>query len=47
MTSQPARKQPRIEVETNKRSYTVIGSGRVTWEKGEKVIRIEAAADDR
>jgi hypothetical protein len=31
-----------ILVETNKRSYCVKGGERVTWERGEKVILIEA-----
>jgi len=36
-----------IEVQTNKRSYGVIGAGRVTWERGEKVVSIEVKAKDQ
>ena len=36
----------KILVETNKRSYVTLGNGQVTWERGEKVIRIEPVADD-
>ena len=33
-----------IEVRTSRRSYSVVGPGRVTWENGEKVVSIEAKA---
>lgn len=36
-----------IEVRTSRRSYSVIGPGRVTWERGEKVVSIEAKATGR
>lgn len=32
----------RIEVVTDKRSYTVVGDGRVEWEDDEEVVSIEA-----
>lgn len=31
-----------IEVRTDRRSYGVVGPGRVTWEEGEEVVSIEA-----
>ena len=35
------KKDTYIEVETNKRSYGMVKDGKVAWEKGEKVVRIE------
>jgi hypothetical protein len=31
----------RVEVHTNKRSYTVVGGERVTWLPGEKVVSMD------
>jgi hypothetical protein len=34
-----------IDVETNKRSWSAKGGAKVPWERGEKVVRIEAHDD--
>jgi hypothetical protein len=34
-----------IDVQTNKRSYSAKGNAKVTWERGEKVVKIEPHDD--
>ena len=34
-----------IDVQTNKRSYSAKGDAKVTWERGEKVVKIEPHDD--
>lgn len=41
-----SKKETWIDVQTDRRSYSVKGGARVLWENGEKVVSIEPHDDD-